>query len=462
MPDAEDHPPTANALPIPPDGIDPLTRHNMIAETLFSAFNGIFMGLAILAAPVMAVVGYQANPLELTILVAAFPVGVFFGPLWAGFGRRVGMQRLVTQMAIWANLPLFAIFWVEQAWLFTLLVSISQILNSGMRMGQSSLYPLLYPKAIRGRVLGRLTFWTFLTMVPTILMSGWLLDCSREMVRVLYPLAGMCGLIGAVYYHTIVVPGEDVLVQRDRSWMAGLNGVRRVLQDDQAHLLYQGAFFLSGSAFFLSSHIVLLLVCDRFDFSAFELALWMTVMPQLLLAVSSPIWGRIYDRVGLVNCRLLISAVMTTYLMSYWLGIVLGWPVLIVLGSILMGLSNGGGQVTWALTPSHFAKQPADVPIYNGIHFVLNGTRGLVMPWIGSVMWVLTGPAAVLVAVASSVASAPLLLRVRQMERAQAPSTELVPTSPAGWTEPPEMRGAPRSGPREARPQPTNKPVQAC
>src|SRR5687767_8043250 len=124
-------------------GLDELTRHNIRAETFFSAFNGIYMGLAILAAPVVAVTGVQANPLELTFLVAAFPVGVFFGPLWAGAGRRLGMQRLVTHMAFLANLPLFLVFWVQESWQFTLLVCVSQILNSGMRMGQSSLYHLL-------------------------------------------------------------------------------------------------------------------------------------------------------------------------------------------------------------------------------------------------------------------------------------------------------------------------------
>lgn len=174
------------------ESIDEVTRHNILAETFFSAFNGIYMGLAILAAPVIAVIGVRANPLELTILVAAFPVGVFFGPLWAGFGRKLGMQRLVTYMAFWANVPLFLMYWVDSSWLFTALIAISQILNSGMRMGQSSLYHLLYPKSIRGRVLGRLTFWTFLTMVSSILLAGWLLDKSREMYRVLYPLAGVC------------------------------------------------------------------------------------------------------------------------------------------------------------------------------------------------------------------------------------------------------------------------------
>ena len=85
------------------DRADPITRHNLRAESLFSAFNGVFIGLAIFAAPVVAVTGVNADPLLLTILVSAFPVGAFLGPLWAGLGRRWGMQKLVTQMAIWAK-----------------------------------------------------------------------------------------------------------------------------------------------------------------------------------------------------------------------------------------------------------------------------------------------------------------------------------------------------------------------
>jgi MFS family permease len=410
-------------------GVDATTRQNIQAETFFSAFNGIYMGLAILAAPVIAVTGVQANPLELTILVAAFPVGVFFGPLWAGAGRRLGMQRLVTHMAFWANVPLFLVFWVTESWMFTLLITISQILNSGMRMGQSSLYHVLYPKRIRGRVLGQLTFWTFLTMVPSILVSGWLIDKSREMYRILYPMAGLCGMIACYYYRTLHVPAQRALTSRHSGLRASVRGAQQILARDRAYLLFQIAFFLSGSAFFMSTHIVLLLVHDRFEFSAFELALWLTVVPQLLLALSSPIWGRVLDRIGLVHTRLLTSIVQTASLGCYWIGIVSASPIFVILGSILLGTTNGGGQLTWALASSHFAPKPEDVPLYNGIHFVLNGVRGLVLPWVGSVLWVFAGPFAVLVALLTSCAAIPIITRSLKLDRLR-PAAQHEPTAP--------------------------------
>jgi hypothetical protein len=37
-----------------------------------------------------------------------------------------------------------------------------------------------------------------------------------------------------------------------------------------------------------------------------------------------------------------------------------------------------------ALASVQFAPSAEDVPTYNGIHFWLNGVRGLMMPWIGT------------------------------------------------------------------------------
>src|SRR5262245_1614122 len=227
---------------------DPVTEHNVRAESFFSAFNGIYLGLAIFVAPVVAVTGFEATPLELTILVSAFPVGAFLGPLWAYLGRHWGMQKLVTQMAIWANIPLFLIFWLERddAALFTALITISQLLNSAMRMGQSSLYRIMYAKPIRGRVLGRLTFWSYLTMVPSILITGLLLDKSGEMYRVLYPLAGLCGLIGCWFYGMLHVERAKLPAAQRASLRASVRGVHRIITQDRAFLLFQFAFFLSG------------------------------------------------------------------------------------------------------------------------------------------------------------------------------------------------------------------------
>ncbi len=392
---------------------DPTLRHNLRAESLFCACNGVSMGLALIVAPVVAVAGAGAGTLELTVLVCAFPVGAFLSPLWAALGRRWGMQKLVTRTAGWGNVPLLLVPLAPDPASFTALVAVSQLLNAALRMGQSNLYRVLYPRSLRGRVLGRLTFWTYLTMVPTVLLTGTLVDGWPEAYRLLYPLGGLCGLVGCAFYRRLRVPAVPL---RPRTLRSGVRGVRRILTEDRAYRLFQLAFFLSGSAAFMSTHVVLLQVRDRFAFGAFELSLWLLVVPQLLLALGSPAWGRVLDRVGMVRCRLLFMVMWTTYLGSCWAGVVTGWPWLVCLGCILQGMSNGGGQLTWSLASSHFAPSTDDVPLYNGIHFVLNGVRGLAMPWAGSVLLaVVGGPWAVLAAGLVSAAAIPVTLRSLRM-----------------------------------------------
>ena len=54
------------------------------------------------------------------------------------------------------------------------------------------------------------------------------------------------------------------------------------------------------------------------------------------------------------------------------------------------------------------------MPVYSGIHFVLNGVRGLVMPWVGSILLIMIQPWAVLVATLVSLGSVPVVMRSMQ------------------------------------------------
>jgi MFS family permease len=174
------------------------------------------------------------------------------------------------------------------------------------------------------------------------------------------------------------------------------------LRKDHAYRRFQLGYFLSVSAFFLSLHLVLLLCEKRLDFSSEELALWLAVVPQVTLAITSPLWGRVMDRLGIEQARFFIASMMTLYLISYLAGILWFQPMLVYVASVLRGVAEGGGQVTWSLASVQFAPAAEEVPTYNGIHFWLNGVRGLLMPWIGTQLYVLWNVGALGVGIAVS------------------------------------------------------------
>jgi MFS family permease len=233
---------------------------------------------------------------------------------------------------------------------------------------------------------------------------------------VIYPLGGLCGLIGCMYYRQIRVPDNNTLPRNTLGFRESFEGSERVLATDRPYRLFQISLFLGGSAVFLSHHIVLLLLRERFHFGAFELALWLSVVPQLLLAVGSPFWGRVLDRIGMMRVRFLVTVLLAGYLGCYFLGICWGLAWLIYAGSLVQGVSNGGSQLTWQLASSHFAPRGEEVPLYNNIHFVSNGLRGLLMPSIGSVLFICMGPWTVLVATVLAAAGLPPLMRSQRLE----------------------------------------------
>jgi MFS family permease len=239
--------------------------------------------------------------------------------------------------------------------------------------------------------------------------------------QILYPIAALSGLFGCRFYAKLQ-PLEVPTPEEARSVRQGLREIHRVVVNDRAYMLFQLAFFLGGSAFFMSFHVTQKLAHDDLNFGAAELSLWFFVVPQMLLAISSPIWGRIMDRIGIVQARWLISAIMTVYLGCYFGGIALGLPVgafLLCAGSILRGLAEGGGQVTWSMASVHFAPRPEDVPVYNGIHFVLNGIRGLVMPFVGTgLYYLMPGPWPILLGTIVSASSLFVIGRTLPYERA--------------------------------------------
>lgn len=368
-----------------PSTDDSCTRHNVFVESIFSAFNGIVLGLAFFASPVVAISAFKVGVSELTIIAAAFPLGTFLGPIWGAYGQRFGMRNLVNTAGILGSLPMFLVYWVQpdQPAVFTLLMVVSQLFISAMRVGQSSLYRVNYNVPAQGRIIGWLNSCNYFTMIPGTLLTGWLLDHQPGSYQYLYPAAGACGLLGAIFYRMLITPAHVPMPRNNLQ--SSIRKAERVLTEDRIFRFFQLAFFFAGAAFFMSRHIVILLLKTQFKFGDGQTLLWLTVMPQLVLVLGSPAWGWVVDHIGILKVRLLICVLIACYLASFSFGFMFSWVSLIYIGCIIHGIESGGGQLTWWMASS-FAPRSQDVPMYTGIHFVLNGVRGILMPWFGSAL----------------------------------------------------------------------------
>ncbi len=140
------------------------------------------------------------------------------------------------------------------------------------------------------------------------------------------------------------------------------------------------------------------LMWDGQPLTTAQIALLVGVIPNLARLVMSPIWGWLFDRMNFFVLRILLNAGFALGMLSFFGGNHFAW---LIVGAIIYGISNAGGDVAWSLWVTKFAP-PERVADYMSVHTCFTGLRGVLAPivafqlaqhlsvsaisWIGAVM----------------------------------------------------------------------------
>jgi MFS family permease len=106
------------------------------------------------------------------------------------------------------------------------------------------------------------------------------------------------------------------------------------------------------------------------------IALLTGVIPNVARLVLSPIWGHLFDRMNFFTLRVTLNCGFAIGIFTFFVSNSF-WGL--VLGAIIFGISNAGGDVAWSLWVTKFAP-PSRVADYMSVHTFLTGVRGVVAP----------------------------------------------------------------------------------
>jgi MFS family permease len=107
-----------------------------------------------------------------------------------------------------------------------------------------------------------------------------------------------------------------------------------------------------------------------------KIAFLTAVVPNLARLVMSPVWGYLFDHVNFFSLRVTLNIGFATGILSFFLSHTLSG---MVIGAIIFGISNAGGDVAWSLWVTKIAP-PERVADYMSGHTFLTGIRGLLAP----------------------------------------------------------------------------------
>ena len=109
-----------------------------------------------------------------------------------------------------------------------------------------------------------------------------------------------------------------------------------------------------------------------------EIAFLTGVIPNTARLIMSPIWGWLFDHMNFFVLRFTLNLAYALGILSFFTSHdVTG----LILGAIIYGISNAGGDVAWGLWVTKFSP-PDRVADYMSVHTFFTGVRGVLAPLV--------------------------------------------------------------------------------
>jgi predicted MFS family arabinose efflux permease len=112
------------------------------------------------------------------------------------------------------------------------------------------------------------------------------------------------------------------------------------------------------------------------ELSAVQIALLIGVVPNVARLAMNQVWGRLFDRMNFLVLRVVLNAGFAISILTFFLSDSMTG---LVLGSLIFGISNSGGDVAWGLWVTKLAPA-ARVADYMSVHVFFTGLRGVIAP----------------------------------------------------------------------------------
>ncbi|MEI6712908.1 MAG: MFS transporter [Verrucomicrobiota bacterium] len=353
-----------------------LARTTFRAEQWRSLFSGAIepaFGTFLL---LIAVREYQAGPTAKACLVAGPNVGYMLGPIAVALveAGRWPVTKALSCITAVSGVFLAAGISVHDEWAYVLFCAIAG-------MGLSCTVPLMtqvyqdnYPASSRGKLFADAFVLRIAAATVISQITGWWLTKSPDSFRVVILVFGLAALASAFCW--LRVPSKPLTPNPDTTHP--LRGLRFFFEDAIfRRTLVSWMLMGVGNLIMLPLRVEQLARPTQSGFrTAAEIALLTAVIPNVARFLTSPLWGRAFDRLNFFRLRAALNLGFALAVLAFFTGDSKGW---LIVGAILYGVSQAGGDVAWSLFVTKMAP-PERVADYMGVHTFLTGFRGVLAP----------------------------------------------------------------------------------
>lgn len=343
-----------------------LERYRAIASGVFESY-GVFL-------LVILVRQFNGTPLDKSIVSAAGTSGLLLTPLMLFISRHLGFSspRMLSLLLALSSAAFFIASTVSSDSLFVTFVTIGVLLPSTVSPLLTSIFNNNYPPHQRGRLYAQNQAIRIATSIAFGALAGWWITGAIHFYYLLIALFGVA--LACSSYLVSQIPGDNKSTPP-----APILSCFRYLGSDALLRNTTISWMLLGfgnlmmlplrTEYLANPHYGL-------NLSEFEIALFVSVLPNVARLAGTYVWGRLFDTINFFTLRILLNLSFLTGVVSFFMT---DAYIGLAISALIFGFSTSGGDVAWTLWVTKFAA-PERVPDYMAVHTFFTGIRGLLAP----------------------------------------------------------------------------------
>jgi len=359
----------------------PLTDRITFSRELWSGtFYGIFAGIALPLVTIMAR-RIGMSPEAITAMVTMQFVGALFGVILGHAAAHRSKMPFVVWPGVAARGLIGLLAFARTPLPFLVIASAFNLLVNLGGPAYASIMRRNYGNANRGRLMGNIRILVTIVSALFSAAAGIVLVENEHIVRWLFLVAAVFGVLSSLTFSTIKVRREPELSPEPRVRSAG-SGLR-LLGSNRPLLLFLGILFLCAMPDKLAVPLEPIWMVDVLHIGYGEASFLLGSVVSLASVAGYFIFARALKR---VNSFTLLSVVALVYAGRFAAMALARTSSQLLPMSILSGLANAG----WDLVPLFCMIALSDASSFSlaiGLHWTLFGIRGLAGPSIGTFLY---------------------------------------------------------------------------
>jgi len=374
-----------------------LEKKTFILHIISQFFNGIALGIFILQDIVLkkTLGGSNLEVMMLMLFLHSSNLVSMYGSEIVN--RSYNRAKSIITIGFVGNSCLLILPILEYRWFYILCLVLIAITNSLLLSIWSIVFKHNYTDSNRSKLFSYASSLQIAVLLVTTTIMGNYLDLNAGLYKIMFPAAGICGMITFYYLAKMVSLSMDDYKGRSdnaRSYFT-LNDYKdiiampgktlvRILKYNRSFLRFEIYFFLYGMAFMILTPVVPVFLVDNLHLSYSPISFAKGLVFHSALIVFTPLMGRYH---GMGNpakfCGyvfLLLALYPVTLVSANYVNI--NTEVIVYISYFFFGLAMSGVSIAWSLSSIYYSPKN-EVSTYQAAHVTLTGIRGVFSPAIG-------------------------------------------------------------------------------